>query len=144
MWHVARHKSLFHRVSYFLKLNTCIFSLKMKIFIKNLWECERFSTIRLIKEFPTKNWKKDKHRTTLRKLWTTGSIEHRNTDVNFINSSALSRVFTPVSTCAKRIKINQVTLSCSLIEIKVACFYGTRCSISCWFWTCHCSAVEVI
>jgi len=29
-----------------------------KILIKKLWECENFLTVRLIKEFPTKNWKR--------------------------------------------------------------------------------------
>ena len=31
-------------------------SFEDKIFIKNLWECERFSARRLLREFPNKNW----------------------------------------------------------------------------------------
>ena len=30
----------------------------LNFLIKNLWERESFSHIRLIKEFPTKNWKR--------------------------------------------------------------------------------------
>ena len=32
-------------------------SFEDKIFIKNLWECKRFSAKRLLREFPNKNWK---------------------------------------------------------------------------------------
>jgi len=33
-------------------------SLEDKILVKNLWQYERFSARRLIKEFSTKNWKR--------------------------------------------------------------------------------------
>jgi len=32
-------------------------SFEDKLLIKNLWECKEFSSRRLIKEFPNKNWK---------------------------------------------------------------------------------------
>jgi len=32
-------------------------SFEDKIFVKNLWECKRFSARRLLMEFPNKNWK---------------------------------------------------------------------------------------
>jgi len=47
----------------------------LKFLFKNLWECESFSSRRLIKEFPTKNWKMRTFDDFLQKLRTTGSIE---------------------------------------------------------------------
>jgi len=43
--------------------------------IKNLWERKGFSSRRLIKEFPKKNWKRRMLDDFLRKLQTAGTIE---------------------------------------------------------------------
>jgi len=50
-------------------------SFEDKLLIKNLWECKGFSSRRLIKEFPNKNWKRRTLDDFLRKLPTTGTIE---------------------------------------------------------------------
>jgi len=50
-------------------------SFEDKFLIKNLWECKRFSSRRLIKEFRNKNWKRHMLDDFLRKLQTTGTIE---------------------------------------------------------------------
>jgi len=52
-------------------------SFKDKIFIKNLWECKRFSARRLLKEYPNKNWKRRTLDDFLRRLHTTGSIKRK-------------------------------------------------------------------
>lgn len=46
-----------------------------KILIKNLWESKTYSSRRLVKEFPNKNWKRRTLDDFLRKLRSTGSIE---------------------------------------------------------------------
>ena len=51
------------------------FEYRPKKFIKNLSECENFSYRRLVKEFPTKNWKRWTLDDFLLKLRTTDSIE---------------------------------------------------------------------
>ena len=33
-------------------------SFKDKFFIKNLWECKRFSARKLLRKYPNKNWKR--------------------------------------------------------------------------------------
>ena len=50
-------------------------SFEDKILIKNLWECKNYSSRRLIKEFPNKNWKRRTLDDFLRKLRTIGSVE---------------------------------------------------------------------
>src|SRR3984885_3458915 len=50
-------------------------SFEDKILIKNLLECKNYSSRRLIKEFPNKNWKRRTLDDFLRKLRTTGSVE---------------------------------------------------------------------
>lgn len=50
-------------------------SFEDKILIKNLRECKNYSSRRLIKEFPNKNWKRKTLDDFLRKLRTTGSVE---------------------------------------------------------------------
>src|ERR1043165_2246116 len=50
-------------------------SFEDKILIKNLRGCQNYSSRRLIKEFPNKNWKRKTLDDFLRKLRTTGSVE---------------------------------------------------------------------
>jgi len=50
-------------------------SFEDKLLIKNLWERKGFSSRRLTKEFPNKNWKRRTLDNFLRKLRTTGMIE---------------------------------------------------------------------
>jgi inhibitor of nuclear factor kappa-B kinase subunit alpha len=50
-------------------------SFEDKILIKNLWECKSYSSRRLIKELPNKNWKRRTLDYFLLKLRTTGSVE---------------------------------------------------------------------
>ena len=50
-------------------------SFEDKILIENLRECKNYSSRRLIKEFPNKNWKRKTLDDFLRKLRTTGSVE---------------------------------------------------------------------
>jgi len=57
-------------------------SFEDKIFIKNLWECKRFSARRLLREFPNKNWKRRMQDDFLRRLCTTSSIEHKAASAN--------------------------------------------------------------
>jgi len=54
-----------------------ILSFEDKIFIKNLWECKRFSARRLLSEYPNKNWKRRTLDEFLWRLRTTGSIERK-------------------------------------------------------------------
>ena len=50
-------------------------SFEDKILIKYLRECKNYSSRRIIKEFPNKNWKRKSLGDFLRKLRTTGSVE---------------------------------------------------------------------
>jgi len=52
-----------------------VLSRKDKILIKNLWECKTYSSRRLIKEFPNKNWKRRTLDDYLQKQRSTGSID---------------------------------------------------------------------
>ena len=56
-------------------------SFEDKILIKNLRECKNYSSRRLIKEFPNKNWKRRTLDDFLRMLRTTGSVERAAGDM---------------------------------------------------------------
>ena len=72
-----RHNSITLHVMnvYCVLIIGLMLSFKDKIFIKNLWECKRFSARRLLREFPNKNWKRWSLDDFLQRLHTTGSIE---------------------------------------------------------------------
>jgi len=48
-----------------------------KMLTKNLWESKGYGARRLIRQFPTKNWKRKGIEDWLRKLGETGSLDRR-------------------------------------------------------------------
>jgi len=54
-----------------------VFSSEDKILIKNLVLLKRYSSHRLIKEFPQKGWNKNGLDVLLRKIWATASVDRK-------------------------------------------------------------------